>query len=178
MRTAFFLRRRLLAACASAVFALLCAEFSASADSSPIKIAVFDFELDDFSAGAGIAGNVAADNEHLDQATSEVRGLLAESGRYSLVDVSGVQSDSVKARAFRQCNGCESALAQKLGADQSFVGVITRVSRTEFTVRFQIRDARTGDVIANKATDLRIGADYAWGRGAASLIKNRLLNDS
>ena len=45
-------------------------------------------------------------------------------------------------------------------------------------VRFQIRDARTGDVIANKATDLRIGADYAWGRGTASLIKNRLLNDS
>ena len=88
------------------------------------------------------------------------------------------QSDSVKARAFRQCNGCESALAQELGADQSFVGVITRVSRTEFMVRFQIRDARTGDVIANKATDLRIGADYAWGRGTASLIKNRLLNDS
>jgi hypothetical protein len=178
MSNAFFSRRRLLAACAPAVFVLLSAGFAASADSSPIKIAVFDFELDDFSAGAGIAGNVAADNEHLDQATSEVRRLLAESQRYSLVDVSGVESDSVKARAFRQCNGCESALAQKLGADQSFVGVITRVSRTEFTVRFQIRDARTGAVIANKATDLRIGADYAWSRGAASLIKNRLLGES
>lgn len=73
MRNAFFPRRRLLAACVIALFAALPARFPASAEPSPIKIAVFDFELDDFSGGAGIAGNPAADLAHLDQATSEAR---------------------------------------------------------------------------------------------------------
>ncbi len=177
MENGLFFRRRLLAVAVSALaWGGAPLAFAAGGDPSPIKLAVFNFELDDFSAGAGIAGNAAADLEHLDQATSEARRLLAESGRYSLVDVAGAQGDSVRERGLRQCNGCEAALAQRLGADQSFVGVVTRVSRTEFTVRFQILDARTGAVVANKATDLRMGADYAWSRGAASLIKNGLLN--
>jgi hypothetical protein len=53
---------------------------------------------------------------------------------------------------------------------------VTRISRTEYTVRFQIRDARTGALIFNKQTDLRMGADYSWNPGAAWLIKNRLLD--
>jgi hypothetical protein len=62
----------------------------------------------------------------------------------------------------------------KLGADQSLVGIVTRISRTEFTVRFQIRDARTGDIVFNKQTGLRMGAIESWNRGATWLIKNGL----
>ena len=63
MRSGFFLRRRaLLAACAVGLLGGgVPLTFQASADPSPIKIAVFDFELDDFSGGAGIAGDKAAD---------------------------------------------------------------------------------------------------------------------
>jgi len=79
MRNGVFLRRRrLLTACAAALLgggAPLA--LPASADPSPIKIAVFDFELDDLSGGAGIAGDNAADLEQLDRATSEVRRLIA-----------------------------------------------------------------------------------------------------
>jgi len=173
MRNGFFLRRRLLAACTIALFTGL----PASADPSPIKIAVFDFELDDFSGGAGIAGDHAADLAHLDQATSEARRLIAASGRYRLIDVSGAEGDAVKGRALRQCHGCEAAIALKLGADQSFVGVVTRISRTDYAVRFQIRDARTGALVLARQSDLRLGADYSWYRGAAALINNRLLNN-
>ena len=90
MRKGSFLRRRrLLAACALALlWGGAPSAFPASADPSPIKIAVFDFELDDFSAGAGIAGDNSADLTQLDRATSEARRLIAASGRYSLVDVS------------------------------------------------------------------------------------------
>jgi hypothetical protein len=42
-------------------------------------------------------------------------------------------------------------------------------------VTFKIRDTRTGAPIAVEQTDLRIGANYSWNRGAAWLIKNRLL---
>jgi hypothetical protein len=46
----------------------------------------------------------------------------------------------------------------------------------EYAVRFEIRDARTGALILARQSDLRMGADYSWSRGAASLINNRLLN--
>jgi hypothetical protein len=179
MRNRLFLRRRrLLAACA---VTLLWGDapwvLSASAEPSPIKIAVFDFELDDFSGGAGIAGDLAADLVQLGRATSEARRLIAQSGRYGLVDVAAAENDAVKGRALRQCNGCEADIALKLGADQSFVGVVTRISRTEYVVRFQIRDARTGALILARQSDLRIGVDYSWNRGAASLIKSSMLDN-
>ncbi|MGO9673491.1 MAG: DUF3280 domain-containing protein [Methylocella sp.] len=139
---------------------------------------MFDFELDDFSGGAGIAGDPAADLKHLDEVTSEARKLIAASGRYALVEVSGAEGEGVKDRTLRQCHGCEAAIAEKLGADQSFLGIVTRISRTDYVVQFQIRDAHTGAVILKQSSDLRIGADYSWFRGARALIRDHLLDGS
>jgi hypothetical protein len=57
-RSGFILRRHpLLAAFAGALLSSSPpSAVPASADPAPVKIAVFDFELDDSSAGAGIAG--------------------------------------------------------------------------------------------------------------------------
>jgi len=63
----------------------------------------------------------------------------------------------------------------KLGAEQSFVGVVRRISRTEYIVRFQVRDARTGAVVADGNSGLRMGAVDSWSRGAVRLVKDRLL---
>jgi len=179
MRSGFFWRRRsLLAACAIGLLGGgVPLTFQASAGPLPVKIAVFDFELDDFSGGAGIAGDKAADLAQLDRAVSEVRRLIVQSGRYDLVDVASAEGDGVKSRSLRQCNGCEAAIALKLGADQSFVGVVRRISRTEYAVQFQIRDAHTGAMILARQSDLRIGADYSWNRGAAALISSSLLGN-
>ncbi len=156
--------------------AILLSAFAARADTSPpLKLALFDFELEDFSAGASVPAGAANNAEQLQRVTDEARRRVAQSGRYTVVDVSSADAEPVKAHALRNCDGCDAGIALRLGAEQSFVGVVTRISRTEYTVRFQIRDARTGNVIFNKATDLRMGADYSWDRGAAWLIKNRLL---
>jgi Protein of unknown function (DUF2380) len=174
MKYRFFL---LLAACAAVVLwnGSLAAS-GASAEPSPIKIAVFDFELEDFSAGAGVAGNASADVEQLSRVTVEARGLIAQSGRYVLVDVASADGEAVRGRWLRQCNGCEAAIALNLGADQSFVGVVARISRTEYLVRFQVRDARTGDLVRARQSGVRLGADYSWSRGAVGLINDGLLN--
>jgi hypothetical protein len=151
--------------------------FPADASASgPVKLAIFDFEFEDMSAGASATGSAApSDEAHLANVTSSVRELFEQSGRYSLVDVGSTDVAAAKAGTLRTCNGCDAAIAQQLGADQSFVGVVKRITRTEYTVRFQIRDAQTGAILSKEDSGLRMGADYSWSRGAVRLIKDRLL---
>jgi hypothetical protein len=140
----------------------------------PIQIAVFDFELEDNSAAGSAAAVPAADAAHLAEVTGGVRELLAQSGRYHPIDVGRANADATKG-ALRDCNGCDAGIARQLGADQSLIGVVRRVSRTEYTVGFQLRDARTAAVISRGDSGLRMGADYSWARGAVRLVRDRLL---
>jgi hypothetical protein len=142
---------------------------------TPAKLAVFDFELEDFSGGAGIIPESDDDREQLRLATETARRLLVESGRYSLVDVSRADAPDVTAHSLHKCDGCDVPIARKLGADQSLVGIVNRVSRMEYGVTFRLRDARTGALISVERTDLRMGANYSWNRGAGWLVTNRLL---
>jgi len=142
---------------------------------APVKLAVFDFELEDFSGGAGIIPESDKDRKQLRLATETVRRLLTESGRYSLVDASHANAPNVGAHNLNKCDGCDAAIARELGADQSLVGTVNRISQVEYGVTFRLRDARTGKLLAVERTDLRMGANYSWNRGAAWLIKNRLL---
>jgi Protein of unknown function (DUF2380) len=172
------LKHRLSCARLSATLLLCAATLAMSgtrADTpSSIRLAVFDFELEDFSASAESSGESPDDKAQLAIATSEARRLLVQSGRYRLVDIGSSDAGPVKTHSLRSC-GCDGAIALQLGADQSLVGVITRISRTEYTVQVQIRDARTGSVVFKKRSDLRMGANYSWSRGASSLIRNDLL---
>jgi hypothetical protein len=140
---------------------------------APVTLALFDFELEDTSAAASPAA-VSDEAKELAQVTDDVRKLLAQSGRYHLVDLGTVDAAAAKAHTLRDCDGCEASIASGLGAAQSFVGVVRRVSRTEYTVRFQVRDAKTGMVLADRDSGLRMGADYSWNRGAMRLIKDWL----
>ncbi|BAL76212.1 DUF3280 domain-containing protein [Bradyrhizobium cosmicum] len=144
---------------------------AALATPAPVALAVFEFELEDTTA-APAAGLAASDASYLAEVTASVREALGQSGRYRIVDVSG---EATKARALRDCDGCETAIAQKLGADQSLIGVVRRVSRTEYTLGFQVRDVRTGAVLARGDSGLRLGADYSWKRGAVRLVSERLV---
>ncbi|KRQ95896.1 DUF3280 domain-containing protein [Bradyrhizobium valentinum] len=144
----------------------------------PIKIAVFPFELEDFSGGAAFIPPDEIDREQLRLSTEEARRLIAESGRYQLVDVSAVNEPMAKAGKLRDCEGCDAKIAAGLGADQSMVGIVTRIGRTEYAVTYKIRDARSGALVDVKQTDLRMGANVAWSRGARWLIQRRLLEQA
>lgn len=149
---------------------------SDTAAPAPIRLAVFDFEQEDTSAAASSTTGAAADDAaHLADVTAQVRQTLAKSGRYQMIDTSGVDADAVKAHSLRDCGGCDAAIALKAGADQSLVGVVRRISRTEYTIRFRIRDARTSAIVSDGDSGLRMGANYSWSRGAVRLISDRLL---
>lgn len=147
---------------------------AALATPAPVALAVFDFELEDTTA-ASAGASATSDASYLAEVTGSVREALGQSRRYRIVDVSGANEQAVKAHALRDCDGCEAAIAQKLGADQSLIGVVRRVSRTEYTLGFQVRDARTGAVLARGDSGLRMGADYSWKRGAVRLVSDRLI---
>jgi Protein of unknown function (DUF2380) len=146
-----------------------------AAGSPPIKLAVFPFELEDVSAGAGTSPPDEIDREQLRLSTEEARRLIAGSERYQLVDVSAVNDPTATTGNLRNCEGCEARIAAGLDADQSLIGVVARISRTEYAVTFKLRDARSGALVDTEQTDLRMGANVAWSRGARWLVQNRLL---
>jgi hypothetical protein len=158
--------------------ALAVAGAAETAVPSPTKIAVFPFELEDFSAAAAYVPPDDIDREQLRLSTEEARRLIAASGRYQLVDVSAVNDQAAKAGKLRDCDGCEATIAAGLGADQSMIGIVSRITRMEYAVTYKLRDARSRAIVTVGQTDLRMGANVAWSRGARWLIENRLLEQA
>jgi hypothetical protein len=139
---------RVVAASLAAALTVFAIQPSKAAEPGVVKVAVFDFTLDDRSAGRGIIDQDPIDAENLKASTEQARRMLAASGRYSVVDASSAADEVMAAGGIQHCNGCEVALAKELGADQSMVGVFTTVSRTEYTLQILVRDAQTGAVVA------------------------------
>jgi hypothetical protein len=163
-----------------AAFVLFCwtscaaADAVAAAAAEPIKIAVFPFELEEFSAAAE-QGSRPDESSFLAQSTEEAKQQLLQSGRYDLIDTAGADIAAAKERGLRNCNGCEAPIAMQLSADQALLGVVTKISMTEYVVQLQVRDARSGEVVSKFSTGLRMGANYSWSRGVRSLMKNEML---
>jgi len=118
---------------------------AAEATPSPVKIVVFPFELVDFSAAAPYVPADDIDREQLRLSTEEARRLIEESGRFQLVDTGTANERIAKAGPLRNCEGCEAGIAAGLAADQSMIGIVTRITRTEYAVTYKIRDARSGN---------------------------------
>jgi hypothetical protein len=141
---------------------------------APIKIAVFDFELEDVSPAASLPGANTNAAAIMDKVSSTARRVLVQSGRYSLVDVSKVDAKPVTEKSLRSCNGCEAGIALQLGAEQALVGVLRRISMTDYYVLIQISDVRTGKVLNQQAANFA-GGDDGWASGVAMLIKHQVL---
>lgn len=141
----------------------------------PIKLAVFDLELDDFSAGGPIAGESAEETARLQRMTLLARQLLAQSGLFLIVDVGASKNGMAKEHWLRKCNGCDAEAARDLGADLSFVGFFRKISVMEQYLEFRIRDARSGELVNVSQTDLRGETDESWSRALKFLIKHQLV---
>jgi hypothetical protein len=142
--------------------------------SSPVKIAVFDFELEDVSPASAFLGQTTSSAANMEKVSSEARRVLMQSGRYSLIDVSKVDAKPVSEKSIRNCDGCEAGVALQLGAEQSLIGVVKRVTQTDYYVLILIRDARTGKILNQQEANFA-GADDGWASGVRMLIKHQVL---
>jgi hypothetical protein len=141
----------------------------------PIRLAVFDIELDDFSAGGPIAGESAEETARLRRMTALARERLAQSGLFEIVDGNASKNEMARSRWLRKCNGCEADLARELGADMSFIAFYRKISVMEQYLELRIRDARTGEMMNFSHADLRGETDESWSRAIVWLISHRLI---
>jgi hypothetical protein len=140
----------------------------------PVKIAVFDFELDDESPAASLMHEATSSAAALHKVSSEARLELAQSGRYSVIDASQTDMGAVPNKSFRDCGGCEAGIALKLGAEQALIGVVKRATQTDYYVWIQVRDTRTGKILDQQAANFAGGED-GWASGVRMLIRHQLL---
>ncbi len=157
---------------------------SNGAVSAPIKIAMFDVELADFSAGGPLAGQSPEETARISLTSERLRELLKKTGRYELVDVSAnhpglsaVNAEAMRSHYLRDCNGCEVDIARTLGADQTFLAFFKKVSVMEGGLEFQIRDVKTGAFVKHVQADWRGSTDESWTRAVTWLFKHRVLSE-
>jgi len=143
--------------------------------SPPFKLAVFDIELDDFTAGGPIAGESPEETARLHRMTALARELLTQSGLFDIIDGSAATDQRVKDHWLRKCNGCDADIARTLGADLSFVCFFRKVSVMEQYLELRIRDARTGELAHISQTDLRGETDQSWTRALKFLMRYHLV---
>ena len=149
---------------------------SGPSGSGPIKIAVFEFELEDATPAAAYVGKPTAkdDSAALAMATKAARKELASSGHYRIVGIDGVHAKPVADHTLRNCNGCEAAIARRLGAQQSMIGIVQRATQTDYYILVVIRDANTGKTLDSEAANFA-GGEEGWANGAQVLIKYQVL---
>ncbi|ARN80218.1 DUF3280 domain-containing protein [Methylocystis bryophila] len=145
------------------------------APAPPPKLAAFDLELDDFSAGGPLAGETPEETQRLSRMSALARRLLSESGLFRLVETGGAPDSRVKDHWLRKCDGCDADIARALGADLSFIGYFRKISRMEQFLEIRVRNARTGELLNVSHTDLRNETDESWSRALTHLIKRRLV---
>jgi hypothetical protein len=139
-----------------------------------VKLAVFDFELDDATPAAAFLGQTTSTEATMEKVSSEARKMLEHSGRYLLVDVDNVDSEPLRSRTLRNCDGCEAGLALQAGADQALVGVVKRITQTDYYLMVQITDAQTGKVLDLQAANFAGGPD-GWASGVRMLLRHQVL---
>ena len=141
----------------------------------PVKLAVFDIELEDFSAGGPIAGESPEETARLQRMTALARQLLSQSGLFEIVDGGASTDQRVKDHWLSKCNGCEADLARALGADLSFLCFFRKISVMEQYLEIRVRDAHTGKLAHVSQADLRGETDQSWSRALKYLMKYHLV---
>jgi hypothetical protein len=144
------------------------------ARAAPSQVAVFDFELVDTSLQGEVDGPRSDEQGRLMRAGDQVRKALADSGRFTVLDIAPVNV-AAHGSNLQACGGCEVALARQLGADLVITGTVQKVSNLILNINFYLRDVHTGQLVTAMSADMRGNTDESWTRAANYLLRNRLL---
>lgn len=143
------------------------AAWAQAGEGPPPSVAVFPLELLDTSGEPP-----RADQERrLRMLDGLLRTLLAESGRYAPVEARLPEGSP----QIRNCNRCDVAEAERLGAGLALSGVVQKVSNLILSLTLTLREVPSGRVRATWSADFRGNTDESWERALRWLLRNRLL---
>src|SRR5258708_16445085 len=91
------------------------------------SVAVFDFELIDTSLEGAIRGARADEQERLARLSDQLRQLLRDSGRFSLVDITPIANEA-QASNLQACRGCGVRLAPRIATELAITAPEHKVS--------------------------------------------------
>jgi hypothetical protein len=117
-------------------------------------VAVFDFELIDTSLEGAIRGARADEQARLARMSDQLRQLLRDSGRFSLVDITPIASEA-QASNLQACGGCDMRMARRIEAELAITGTVQKVSNLILNMNIYVRDASSGATIAAMSADMR-----------------------
>jgi uncharacterized protein DUF2380 len=137
-------------------------------------VAVFDFELIDTSLEGATRGVRPDEQERLAHVSDQLRQLLRNSGRFSLVDITPIAREA-QASNLQACGGCDMHLAQRIGAELAITGTVQKVSNLILNMNIYVRDTSSKATIAAMSADMRGNTDESWSRTLDWLVRNRLL---
>jgi hypothetical protein len=139
------------------------------------SVAVFDFELIDTSLEGAIRGARPDEQQRLARLSDQLRQLLRDSGRFSLVDITPIAREA-QASNLQACGGgCDIQLARRIGAELAITGTVQKVSNLILNMNIYVRDTSSGATIAAMSADMRGNTDETWSRTLNWLVRNRLL---
>ena len=138
------------------------------------SVAVFDFELIDTSLEGAIRGARPDEQERLARLSDQLRQLLRDSRRFSLIDIRPIAREA-QASNLQACGGCDTRLAQRIGAELAITGTVQKVSNLILNMNIYVRDASSGATIVAMSADMRGNTDETWSRTLDWLVRNRLL---
>lgn len=138
------------------------------------KIAVFPLEVPDFIADGEYIPKPAKEGPRAALATTELRSLVAGSGKYEVVDLGAHAAEIKEAQPLHKCNGCAIDLAKKFGARYALTGLVEKASDTLFNMSLELTDVEAGKVVRLGSTVLQGNTDDTWLRGVRWLMKNRI----
>jgi len=150
---------------------------AAGAAAEPKTVAVFDFELIDTSLEGEIRGPQAAEQARLGLISHHLRRLLADSGKYIVIDTAPATSAVEDAGFLHGCNGCEADIARQIGAELAVRGTVQKVSNLILNINIYVSNAKTGGHVEGMSVDVRGNTDESWLRGVSYIVRNRLAED-
>lgn len=148
---------------------------STAAPAAP-KVAVFPFDLvEPIGDGFSLPKKNMSESARIKLATDELARRLSESGKFEVVDTSGLAKEIADKAPLYKCNGCETDLAKKAGAEIAVVGTVDKASETLLNMTIELHDAETGKVRGLGSTVIQGNTDEMWLRSVRWLVKNRLV---
>ncbi len=146
------------------------AVLSGSALAEPKKAAFFGIHF----INTSMQGQSEEETQRLKAVEERVTKALVESGEYTLIDTSPVADKAALYENLAFCNGCDTDLAQELGADVAITGEIQKTSNLILSMSIYIRDAGTAALVTGGSADMRGNNDQSWFRTTDWLLKNRV----